>query len=160
MKLRLQLLDIGDHITGVFKVSGGKLLVRHVSGTVAPKSQNMCHSGGFQRVQHFPEHLLFAAHTGEFPPKKDGDFETAFATLDKLGALHPAFISVTYGAGGSNCGKTVDIASYIQNQVKLPALAHLTCVGSKKEMLREVLDALKAAGVTKGLISCWPMLAA
>lgn len=83
-----------------------------------------------------------------FPPKKDGDFEAAFTTLDKLGALRPAFISVTYGAGGSNSRKTVEIASYIQNQVKLPALAHLTCVGSKREALRDVLDALKAAGVT------------
>lgn len=83
-----------------------------------------------------------------FPPKKDGEFDAAFATLDKLGALNPAFISVTYGAGGSNSGKTVEIASYIQNQLKLPALAHLTCVGSKKEALREVLDSLKSAGVT------------
>lgn len=55
-----------------------------------------------------------------FPPKKDGEFQTAFATLDKLGALAPAFISVTYGAGGSNSGKTVEIASYIQNRLHLP----------------------------------------
>lgn len=83
-----------------------------------------------------------------FPPKKDGEFEAAFATLDKLGALDPAFISVTYGAGGSNSKKTVEIASYIQNQLRLPALAHITCVGSRKEALRDVLADLKAAGVT------------
>lgn len=83
-----------------------------------------------------------------FPPKKDGEFEAAFATLDKLGALAPAFISVTYGAGGSNSKKTVEIASYIQNQLKLPALAHITCVGSRKQALRDVLADLKAAGVT------------
>ncbi len=83
-----------------------------------------------------------------FPPKKDGEFEAAFTTLDKLGVLQPAFISVTYGAGGSNSGKTVEIASYIQNQLHIPALAHLTCVGSKKETLRDVLDSLKAAGIT------------
>lgn len=83
-----------------------------------------------------------------FPPKKDGEFQTAFATLDKLGALAPAFISVTYGAGGSNSGKTVEIASYIQNRLHLPALAHITCVGSKREALRNVLAALKEAGVT------------
>ena len=83
-----------------------------------------------------------------FPPKKDGEFEAAFATLDKLGALAPAFISVTYGAGGSNSKKTVEIASYIQNQLKLPALAHITCVGSRKQALRDVLADLKAARVT------------
>ena len=83
-----------------------------------------------------------------FPPKKDGEFEAAFATLDKLGALAPAFISVTYGAGGSKSKKTVEIASYIQNQLKLPALAHITCVGSRKQALRDVLADLKAAGVT------------
>ena len=83
-----------------------------------------------------------------FHPKKDGEFEAAFATLDKLGALAPAFISVTYGAGGSNSKKTVEIASYIQNQLKLPALAHITCVGSRKQALRDVLADLKAAGVT------------
>ncbi len=82
-----------------------------------------------------------------FPPKKDGEFEAAFATLDKLGALAPAFISVTYGAGGSNSKKTVEIASYIQNQLKLPALAHITCVGSRKQALRDVLADLKADGV-------------
>lgn len=83
-----------------------------------------------------------------FPPKKDGEFEAAFATLDKLRTLDPAFISVTYGAGGSNSKKTVEIASYIQNQLRLPALAHITCVGSRKEALRDVLADLKAAGVT------------
>lgn len=86
-----------------------------------------------------------------FPPKKDGEFEAAFATLDKLGDLKPAFISVTYGAGGSNSKKTVEIASYIQNRLQLPALAHITCVGSKKENLRDVLSSLKAAGVTRVL---------
>ncbi len=84
-----------------------------------------------------------------FPPKKDGEFEAAFAILDRLGTLKPAFISVTYGAGGSNSKKTVEIASYIQNQLQLPALAHITCVGSRKENLRDVLTSLKAAGVTR-----------
>ena len=50
-----------------------------------------------------------------FPPKKDGDFESAFQVMDALGKLSPDFISVTYGAGGSRAGKTVEIASYVQN---------------------------------------------
>lgn len=50
-----------------------------------------------------------------FPPKKDGEFEKAYEVLDALGALSPDFISVTYGAGGSRSGQTIEIASYIQN---------------------------------------------
>lgn len=78
-----------------------------------------------------------------FPPKKDGEFEKAFEVLDALGELKPDFISVTYGAGGSRSGKTVEIASYIQNTLKLDAVAHMTCVGSKKENLLEVARALQ-----------------
>ena len=84
-----------------------------------------------------------------FPPKKDDEFEAVHQVLDKLSALNPAFISVTYGAGGSRSKKTVDIASYIQNTLHIPALAHMTCVGSRKEALLEVCDQLKAANVTK-----------
>ena len=43
-----------------------------------------------------------------FPPKKDGEFESAFRVLDSLGNLKPDFISVTYGAGGSRSGKTIE----------------------------------------------------
>ncbi len=86
-----------------------------------------------------------------FPPKKDDEFENAFATMDKLAALNPAFISVTYGAGGSRSKKTVEIADYIQNKLGITALAHLTCVGNKKEDIDAVCAQLKAAGVTQVL---------
>ena len=78
-----------------------------------------------------------------FPPKKDGEFDKAFEILDALGKLSPDFISVTYGAGGSRSGKTVEIASYIQNTLKIDAMAHMTCVGSKQEDLLHVAEALK-----------------
>lgn len=82
-----------------------------------------------------------------FPPKKDGEFEAAFETLDELGKLSPDFISVTYGAGGSRSKKTVDIASYIQNQLQIDALAHMTCVGCKKDALLQVAGELADANV-------------
>lgn len=82
-----------------------------------------------------------------FPPKKDGEFEAAFETLDKLGALQPDFISVTYGAGGSRSKKTVDIASYIQNTLHIDALAHITCVGCRREALLAVYEELRKANV-------------
>ena len=83
-----------------------------------------------------------------FPPKKDGEFEAAFDLLDQLGKLSPDFISVTYGAGGSNSKKTVEIASYIQNTLHIPALAHVTCVGNRAADILEIIDALKANNVT------------
>lgn len=82
-----------------------------------------------------------------FPPKKKGEFTQAFEILDELATLNPDFISVTYGAGGSKSKKTVEIASYIQNNLGVPALAHLTCVGNKKEEILEVCRQLKAANV-------------
>lgn len=83
-----------------------------------------------------------------FPPKKDGEFEKAFEVLDALGKLNPDYISVTYGAGGSRAGKTIEIASYIQNTLGIDAMAHMTCVGSKREQLLEVYRELKAHNVT------------
>lgn len=78
-----------------------------------------------------------------FPPKKDGSFGTVFETLDALGQLRPDFISVTYGAGGSRSGETIQIASYIQNTLGIDAMAHVTCVGSRREQLLKVCEALK-----------------
>ncbi len=97
------------------------------------------------------QNLLDKKHTLSFevfPPKKDGEFEAAYEVLDALGKLSPNFISVTYGAGGSRSRKTVDIASYIQNTLHIDALAHMTCVGCKKEALLQVYKELKAANVS------------
>ncbi len=82
-----------------------------------------------------------------FPPKKDGEFEKAFEVLDKMALLKPDFISVTYGAGGSRSGKTVEIASYIQNKLGIDAMAHMTCVGNRKEQLLQVSEELKSHNV-------------
>ena len=83
-----------------------------------------------------------------FPPKKDGDFESAFQVMDALGKLSPDFISVTYGAGGSRAGKTVEIASYIQNTLGIDAVAHMTCVGSRKEDLLRIAGELKRHNIS------------
>lgn len=86
-----------------------------------------------------------------FPPKKDDDFENAYAVLNQLAQLNPDFISVTYGAGGSKSKKTVEIASYIQNTLHIPAIAHMTCVGSKTEDINRVIAELKAVNVNQVL---------
>lgn len=82
-----------------------------------------------------------------FPPKKTSPVETIYETLRKLVELKPDFISVTYGAGGSNVGHTVEIASKLINDHKIDALAHLTCINSEKSHIDKVLEEFKAGGI-------------
>lgn len=83
-----------------------------------------------------------------FPPKKDDDFPAVFDVLDRLKNLHPDFVSVTYGAGGSNSKKNLEIASYLQNKCGIEALAHLTSVGLQKEALSETCKALASENIS------------
>ncbi len=82
-----------------------------------------------------------------FPPKKDDEFDNVYPILQQLAALHPDFISCTYGAGGSRAGKTIEITSYIQQQLHIDAIAHITCVGFTTDDLHRNCEALKEAGV-------------
>lgn len=82
-----------------------------------------------------------------FPPKGTGDLSKIFATVDGLASLDPDLISVTYGAGGTSRENTAEIASRIQNEYAIPALAHLTCVGSTRSEMRQTLDRLQQLGV-------------
>lgn len=82
-----------------------------------------------------------------FPPKKEEEFENIFDFLREAAKLHPDFISCTYGAGGSRAGKTIEIASFIQKELGIDAIAHITCVGFTKADLEENCKALEAAGV-------------
>ncbi len=82
-----------------------------------------------------------------FPPKKEEEFDNIFSFLKETAKLHPDFISCTYGAGGSQAGKTIEIASYIQKELKIDAIAHITCVGFTREDLERNCTALQEAGV-------------
>lgn len=82
-----------------------------------------------------------------FPPKQTTSIESIYSTIDALAPLSPDFISVTYGAGGSTQGKTVQIASLLKNQYNITPLAHLTCVGGSKESMDQILDELEREGV-------------
>ncbi|MFM2081627.1 MAG: methylenetetrahydrofolate reductase [Verrucomicrobiota bacterium] len=80
-----------------------------------------------------------------FPPKTDeGDRNLLEKTIPALLAAKPDFCSVTYGAGGSTRDKTLMIVDAIQRQHKLPALAHLTCVGHTREQVGELLQKIRA----------------
>lgn len=83
-----------------------------------------------------------------FPPKKTAPVDSIYRTLDGLKDIRPDFISVTFGAGGSQGDKTTrDIASLIQDQYHIPAMAHLTCVAAGREDVDRLLDQLEADGV-------------
>lgn len=83
-----------------------------------------------------------------FPPKLTSSIDVIYDTIDALAPLRPDYISVTYGAGGSTTKNTVDIASIITNKYKINSLAHLTCVGSSKEDIDQVLADLKNKNVS------------
>ncbi len=83
-----------------------------------------------------------------FPPKRDASLATIYKTLEELKGLNPDFISVTYGAGGSeNSRATVDIAKTIKHDLKVESVAHLPCIGLRRDELKKVLDSFKEAGI-------------
>lgn len=82
-----------------------------------------------------------------FPPKKDDDFPGVTEVARQIAALHPDFISVTYGASGGTSQNTVRIAGMIQKEFGVTALAHLTCASSTKEKVQEVIGEIQAAGL-------------
>ena len=73
-----------------------------------------------------------------FPPKSEKMAETLWNSVDTLAPLGPRFISVTYGAGGTTRERTHEQVVRIQNEAKIPAAAHLTCVNATKEEVNEV----------------------
>lgn len=81
------------------------------------------------------------------PPKTDEGMTNLFETVAKLREHDPAFVSVTYGAGGSTRDRTIAIIGRIKNELGIETMAHFTCVGATVEELREVLDEIAATGV-------------
>lgn len=83
-----------------------------------------------------------------FPPRGDLTEVEARRVAGELAELDPAFISVTYSAGGSgNSGATTKVASLIQNELGVPSVAHLTCQGLTRDMLEEKIAEMRAAGI-------------
>jgi methylenetetrahydrofolate reductase (NADPH) len=82
-----------------------------------------------------------------FPPKTPAGERNLYAALAELRTLDPAFVSVTYGAGGSTREKTIEIVHRIRAELGLEAMAHFTCVGATVPQLRATLDEMLAAGI-------------
>ncbi len=82
-----------------------------------------------------------------FPPKTETAFDSVRTATEEIARLRPAFMSVTYGAGGGTSRYTLDIAKNIKEMYGVPTLAHLTCVSSSRETVRQRIRAMKEAGI-------------
>lgn len=82
-----------------------------------------------------------------FPPKNPEQQEQLLETILKLRPLNPAFVSVTYGAGGSTRALTIDTVARIKRDFGIEPMAHLTCVGASREEIHDTLDTLRGHGI-------------
>ncbi|MEY2814906.1 MAG: hypothetical protein RIS05_654 [Actinomycetota bacterium] len=82
-----------------------------------------------------------------FPPKDIAGEERLWQALSSLSQLHPDFVAVTYGAGGGTRDRTIRITSEITSRTGIPTVAHLTCVGSTRDELIEILHRYTDAGI-------------
>jgi methylenetetrahydrofolate reductase (NADPH) len=82
-----------------------------------------------------------------FPPKTDEGVENLVATARTLRAFEPAFVSVTYGAGGSTRARTIEVAKRMKRELDLEVMAHVTCVGHTRTELRALFGEIEGAGI-------------
>ena len=82
-----------------------------------------------------------------FPPKSESGFESVRVATEKIAKLRPLFMSVTYGAGGGTSRYTLSIAENIKARHGVPTVAHLTCVSSTRQTVKEKIESIRAAGI-------------
>ena len=82
-----------------------------------------------------------------FPPKNPEQQEQLLETILKLRPLNPAFVSVTYGAGGSTRALTIDTVARIKRDFGIEPMAHLTCVGASRDEIHDTLNTLRERGI-------------
>ena len=82
-----------------------------------------------------------------FPPKTDEGMDSLFNAVAELQQDDPAFVSVTYGAGGSTRGRTVSVVKRIRQELDIEAMAHFSVVGATVDELRAVLDEMDMVGI-------------
>lgn len=82
-----------------------------------------------------------------FPPKDEAGMTSLMETVRSLTDLHPSFVSVTYGAGGSTRRKTIEITKRIKQELGIEAMSHLTCVGHSRDEISAILDEIETAQI-------------
>ena len=82
-----------------------------------------------------------------FPPKVSSSFESVKTATEEIAKLKPSFMSVTYGAGGGTSKYTLSIAKNIKELYNVPTLAHLTCVSSTEETVKDMITHMQEAGI-------------
>jgi methylenetetrahydrofolate reductase (NADPH) len=103
--------------------------------------------------------LRFARERGEpvfsfefFPPRSEDGERQLLHTVEALRPLGPAFVSVTYGAGGSERARTLDLVKRLKRDLEVEPVAHVTCVGSSRDEVGQVLDEVAGAGIQNVLL--------
>ncbi len=114
----------------------------------------MAHHGGGGRPAHLVASIPARLRAPEpsisfefFPPKDDASEAQLWESIRRLERVRPAFVSVTYGAGGTTQDRTVRVTGRIADETSLTPLAHLTCVGASVRQLRQVVGQYAASGV-------------
>ena len=99
------------------------------------------------KIIHLLNKEAFSVSFEVFPPKTESNYDSVKHATEEIARLRPSFMSVTYGAGGGTSKYTLDIAKNIKEQYGVPSIAHLTCVSSTRETVRERIEDIKAAGI-------------
>jgi methylenetetrahydrofolate reductase (NADPH) len=98
--------------------------------------------------------LRFGSERGEplfsfefFPPKTEAGVEALFEAVRALRPLGPSFVSVTWGAGGSTRGRTLEMVRRIKQELEIEAMAHVTCVGATRDELSQAIEEILDSGI-------------
>ncbi len=99
------------------------------------------------KISELVESRQYSVSFEVFPPKTEDTRESVTQAARQIAALGPAFMSVTYGAGGGTSDYTAEIARDLQENCGVPMMAHLTCITSSRERIRSQLTLLREKGV-------------
>jgi len=99
------------------------------------------------KISEIVESKQYSVSFEVFPPKTEDTRESVTKAAREIAALKPAFMSVTYGAGGGTSEYTAEIARDLQDNCGVPMMAHLTCITSSRDMIQKQLELLKSKGI-------------